>query len=177
MKRLLSLFLVVSLLSACALRLPPLRSDTRNPEDMVSVSSVCVLVPVDLVPGSGDEIVQLERDALRKIGLSSVQVSQLQSGAYATCLERGAKTVLQTTVLAYEDRPVGWLGKPDRVELLLSRYEINRPETRRSIVYEARTNMFRSAILDAGGAKPTDLLADDFARAVVQLMGSGEDAQ
>lgn len=171
MKNLLALCLVVTLLAACSLRLPPHRSDTRNPDDTVNVVSVCVLVPTGLAPGSSDEIVRLERDALRYIGLPSVQVEQVLSAAYARCLESGAKTVLQTTVLAYDDRPVGWLGKPDRIELLLSRYEINRPETRRSIVYEASTNMFRSALLDWGGAKPTDLLGADFARAVEQLMG------
>lgn len=166
-----SLSLAVTLLTACSLHLPLPSSDTRNPDDKEGVGSVCVLVPVDLAPGSGDEIAQLERDALRKMGKPSLQIAQMQAGVYATCLEQGARTVLQTTVLVYEERPVGWLGKPDRIELLLSRYEINRPETRRSIVYEAHTNLYRSALLDWGGGKPTDLLGADFARAVEQLMG------
>ena len=177
MKNLLALFLVVTLLASCSLRLPPHRSDTRDPEQAGGLGMVCVLVPTGLSSGSGDEIARLERDALRNIGLPSVQILQVQAGAYATCLEQGARTVLQTTVLAYEDRPVGWLGKPDRIELLLARYEINRPETRRSIVYEASTNMFRSALLDWGGAKPTDLLGADFARAIEQLMGQDSEAR
>ncbi|MCL2524558.1 MAG: DUF4823 domain-containing protein [Betaproteobacteria bacterium] len=137
---------------------------------------VCVLVPPDAsfegkpYPGSGGEVAEKIRDALRKFVKFSRLVSQEQANALAVCREKEATLALETTILHYEDHITGWTGKPDRIELKLFLYKIDQPDQRRSIFYEAKSHTTYSIFLEWGNAKPAALLGEDFEYSIRKLL-------
>lgn len=178
MKRSISASSVVIALSACS-ALPvstvqPAASGTNFPVKGDAV--ICVLVPPDasfegeLYPGSGNEVAERIRESLEKTGRSSRLVSQAQTDSRAVCREKGANLVLQPTILHYEDRVTGWSGKPDRVELKLSLHEMDQPDQKRSIYYEAKSSAMHSAIFEWGNARPSALLGEDFEHSIRKLL-------
>ena len=166
------------LLSACSTLpdLPVNATEVRTLEDAKTGNWICVLQPADasyfgaVDNGSGNAIATKIRDSLRKLNQPSIQVSQLDTNAHALCLERGAKRFLTTTVQHYEDRKSGLFGKPDRIELLLTLYAVDDLDNRKSIVFEAKTNLLRSALLEWGNNKPSALLDDEFEKVVWNLV-------
>jgi hypothetical protein len=132
----------------------------------VGSTLVCVLVPADasyfgkLYSDSGNEIATRIRKALTKIDHPSLQVSQLNSNATTICGQRGAKLVIQTEVLHYEEHSKALFGKPDRIELKLSLFSLEAAENRQSVIFETKSNLPFSSMLGSG-----------FDRAVWKLMG------
>lgn len=137
---------------------------------------ICVLVPPDAsfegesYSGSGSEVAEKIRNALKNIGRPSRLVSQVQANALTICGEKEATLVLQPTILHYEDRVTGWSGKPDRVELKLSLYKFDQPDQKRSIFYEAKSSTMHSAFFEWGNARPSALLTEDFEHSVRKLL-------
>lgn len=137
---------------------------------------ICILVPPDAsfegesYSGSGGEIAEKIRDALDNFGRPSRLVSQIQANALTICREMETALVLQPTILHYEDRATGWSGKPDRVELKLSLYKLDQPDQKRSIFYEAKSNIMYSAHFEWGNARPSALLREDFEHSVRKLL-------
>lgn len=155
--------------------MPQHKMETRGDEAR-SNKWICVLQPPDAsyfgeaYHGSGNAVTGIVRHALYKVGIPSVQVQQVKSNALAECLERGAKRFLQVTFLHYEDRSGRLFGKPHRIELKLSLFTLDDLDNRKSVVYEAQSNVFRRAVLEWTDSKPTALLGDEFERTVWQLV-------
>lgn len=174
--------LLLLILTGCATLEQPLSaipahtSDARAPNQATGKAVICVLQPADasyfgdLSRGSGNHIAGIIRSSLRKTNQPSLQISQLDSNAHALCAERGANVFLKTDILHYEDRANGLFGKPDRVELRLSLYTLDDLDYRPSVIYEAQTNLLRSALLEWRNNKPTNLLGKDFEMAIWGLL-------
>ncbi len=187
MKHTIPAVLMVTLLTACSSNtmkfpfsalvpaIPEHSAETRDGE-AINGKWVCVLQPADasyfgeLDRGSGNAIATKIREALRKVNLQSVQVSQLDSNAHTLCIERGAKRFLTTTIQHYEDRKTGFFGKLDRIEVKLSLYSSDDYGNRKSVVFEAKANQLRSALLEWGNSKPSALLDETFEKAVWKLV-------
>lgn len=150
-------------------------TDNGSPQGATR-APICVLQPPDASyfgeadRGSGKEIAAKIRDALRKVNQPSLQVSQLDSNAHALCVERGAKRFLTTTVRHYEGQKSGFFGKPGRVELQFTLYAVDDFNNRKSVGFEAKTNLLRSAMLDVGNGRPSGLLGEEFERVIWALV-------
>jgi hypothetical protein len=187
MKHTLPAILLATLLTGCSSNtmkfpfstlvpeMPQHKMETRTDEARNN-KWICVLQPPDAsyfgeaYHGSGKAVTGIVRHALQKVGTPSVQVQQVQSNAFADCLERGAKRFLQVTFLHYEDRSGRLFGKPHRIELKLSLFTLDNLDNRKSVVYEAQSSVLRRAVLEWTDSKPTALLGDAFERAVWQLV-------
>ncbi len=143
---------------------------------ITSDSKICILVPRDAnweneqYPGSARQIAEKIQQALEKNGKSATTVNQSLANSLDICKEKGATFALNTSVLSYENNATGWSGRPDRIELKLSLYEIGNPETSRSIIYEAKSNVVVSGLFEWGNAEPWQLLGSDFKIAILGLM-------
>jgi hypothetical protein len=73
-------------------------------------------------------------------------------------------------IVHYEDRVTGWSGKPDRIELKLMFYAFSQAERKKSIIYEAKSNIIYSTFFEWGNAKPTALLGQDFEELLRKLL-------
>ena len=142
-------------------------------------TKICVLVPKDAnweneqYPGSGRQIAEKIQEALEKNGESVTAVNQSLTNSLDICKEKEATFALETTILSYENNATGWTGRPDRIELKLSLYEINNPhnpQISRSIIYEAKSNVVVSGLLEWGNAEPWQLLGKDFQRTISKLI-------
>lgn len=77
----------------------------------------------------------------------------------AKCLEQaqaeGYGYFVDPTILHWEDRATEWSGKPDRIEIELKLYGVNKAEEIASYVYSGKSKW-----LTMGGDHPQDLLHD-----------------
>ena len=139
-------------------------------------SIFCVMAPPDasfggeVYSGSGREIAEKIRIALQKAGRQSCLVSQTQHDSITLAKEKGATHVIETTVLQYEDHTTGWSGKPDRIELRISLYDIEQSQQQHTIFYEATSNVFAAGFLEWGNPQPSELLGRDFDETIKKLV-------
>ena len=150
-------YFLAIILSGCAIQAPQFHSTTRNLSFASATAPVCVLVPPDAshfgkrYPNSGNEIARSIRNALNGIEQPSLQVSQLDSNAHAICLQRGAKLFISTEVLHYEEHSKNLLGKPEQMQIKLSLYSLDNLDTKRSVIYEGKSNLpFSNTALGMG---------------------------
>jgi hypothetical protein len=139
-------------------------------------AAICLLVPQDAsfeneqYPGSGDEIAGYIKDALHELGRTFRTVRGQLEGIKPACKDVDAGLALETQILHYEDRITGWSGRPDRIELKLVLFDVEHPSQKRSIYYEAKSNLLVSGLLEWGNARPSSLLGDDFSHAIRKLL-------
>lgn len=88
----------------------------------------------------------------------------------ALCAEKGTELILSPEILAYEDRATGWSGRPDRIEVRLTLSSSLAADKKRSVFYEAKSNVVASGLTEWGNANPTALLGSDFGAAIERLL-------